>query len=72
MENLANTETRLCKTRGGGGAGNRRKERLLVKAKGQLHDGAHWVLPRHKNADCKRYVKESWLRKKKKKAGLLV
>jgi hypothetical protein len=49
-------------------AGNRKKERVLLQAKGQLHSSAQGVLPRHKNADCKRCVKESWLRKKKKKS----
>jgi hypothetical protein len=49
-------------------AGNQKKERVLLQAKGQLHSDAQGVLPRHKNADCKRCVKESWLRKKKKKS----
>jgi hypothetical protein len=58
-------KTELCMTQE---AGNRKKERVLLQAKGQLHSGAQGVLPRHKNADCKRCVKESWLRKKKKKS----
>jgi hypothetical protein len=60
---------------GGGGAGNRKKEKVLLRAKGQLYGGAQGVLPRHKNADCKRCVKESGPRKKKKKSetiGLIV
>jgi hypothetical protein len=55
-------KTGLCKTRG---AENRKKEKVLLRAKGQLHGGAQGVLPRHKNADCKRFIKESWPRKKK-------
>jgi hypothetical protein len=42
----------------------------MLQAKGQLHGGAQRVLPRHKNADCKRCVKESGSRKKKKKSGI--
>jgi hypothetical protein len=38
----------------------------MLQAKGQLHGGAQGVLLRHKNADCKRCVKESWLRKEKR------
>jgi hypothetical protein len=37
---------------------------VLVQAKGQLHGGAQGVLPRHKNTDSKRCIKESWPRKK--------
>jgi hypothetical protein len=37
---------------------------VLLQAKGQLHNGAQGVLPRHKNVDCKRCIKESWPRKK--------
>jgi hypothetical protein len=51
----------------GGGAGNRKKENVLLQAKGKLHGGAQGVLPGHKNADCKRCVKKSWPRKKKKR-----
>jgi hypothetical protein len=36
---------------------------VLLQAKGQLYGGAQGVLPRQ-NADCKRCIKESWLRKK--------
>jgi hypothetical protein len=36
---------------------------VLLQAKGQLHGGAQGVLPRHKNTDCKRCVKDSWPRK---------
>jgi hypothetical protein len=61
-------KTRLCKTRG---AGNRKKEMVLLQAKGQLRGGAEGVLPRHKNADCKRCVKESWPGKKKRKSGTI-
>jgi hypothetical protein len=58
----------LCKTRG---ARNWKKEKVLLQAKGQLHGGAEGVLRRHKNADCKRCVKESWSRKKKRKIGTI-
>jgi hypothetical protein len=37
---------------------------VLLQAKGHLHGGAKGVLPRHKNIDCKRCIKESWSRKK--------
>jgi hypothetical protein len=37
---------------------------VLLQAKGQLYGGAQGVLQRHKNADCKRCIKESWPRKK--------
>jgi hypothetical protein len=43
----------------------------MLQAKGQLHGGAQGVLPRYKNANWKRYVKESWLRKKKRKRGTI-
>jgi hypothetical protein len=43
------------------GARNWKKEKVLLQAKGQLHGGAQGVLPRHKNADCERCIKESWL-----------
>jgi hypothetical protein len=46
-----------------GGARNRKKENVLLQAKGQLHGGAQGVLPRHKNVDCKRCIKESWPKK---------
>jgi hypothetical protein len=52
-------------------ARNWKKKKVLLQAKGQLHGGAQVVLPRHKNADCKRCVKESWSRKKKKKSGTI-
>jgi hypothetical protein len=45
------------------GAGNWKKKNVLLQAKGQLHSGAQGVLPRHKNADYKRCIKESWPRK---------
>jgi hypothetical protein len=41
---------------------------VLLQAKGQLHGGAQGVLPRHKNTDCKRYVKECWPIKNKRKS----
>jgi hypothetical protein len=74
-ENSANVENRVMQHSSGGGAGNRNKEKVLPQAKGWLHGGAQGVLPRHKNADCKRCVKESWLRKKKRKSmniGLII
>jgi hypothetical protein len=37
---------------------------VLQQAKGQFHGGAQGILPKHKNAYCKRCVKESWPRKK--------
>jgi hypothetical protein len=46
-------------------------EKVLLQAKGQLHCGAQGVLPRYKNADCKKCVKESCLRKKKRKNGTI-
>jgi hypothetical protein len=55
----------LCKTRG---AVNQKKEKVLLQAKGQLDAGAQGVLPRHKNAECKRCVKEGWPRKMKRKS----
>jgi hypothetical protein len=61
-------KTGLCKTQE---AGNWKKERVFLQAKGQLHGGAQGVLPRHKKTDCKRCIKESWLRKKKKKSGTI-
>jgi hypothetical protein len=70
MENLANTENWVMHDLGGG-AGNQKKEKELLQAKGQLHGRAQGVLPRHKNADCKRCVKESWPRKKKRKSGTI-
>jgi hypothetical protein len=70
LENLANTENRVMQD-SGGGAGNRKKKRVLLQAKGQLHGGAQGVLPRHKNTNCKRCIKERWLRKKKKKSGTI-
>jgi hypothetical protein len=44
---------------------------VLLQAKDQLHGGARRVLPRHKNTDCKRSIKESWPRKKKRKSGII-
>jgi hypothetical protein len=41
-------------------------EKVLLQAKVQLRGGAKEVLPRHKNVDCKKCVKESWPRKKEK------
>jgi hypothetical protein len=68
MENLANTKNRVMQD---SGVGNRKKEKVLLQAKGQCHGGAQGVLPRHKNADCKRCIKESWPRKKKRKSGTI-
>jgi hypothetical protein len=77
-QSLTNTESRVTKNSAnmenwvmqdsGGGAGNRKKEKVLLQAKGWLHGGAQEVLPRHKNAECKRCAKESWPRKKKRKS----
>jgi hypothetical protein len=53
------------------GARNQKKENVLLQAKGQLHGGAQGVLARHKNARCKRCIKESWPRKKKRKSGII-
>jgi hypothetical protein len=68
MENLANTKNRVMQDSRGGGGRNQKKEEVLLQVKGQLHGGAQGVLPIHKNADCKRCVKESWPRKKKRKS----
>jgi hypothetical protein len=68
-ENLANTKNRVMQDLG---VGNRKKENVMLQAKGQLHGGAQGVLPRHKNAYCKRCVKESWSRKKKRKSRAIV
>jgi hypothetical protein len=58
-------KTGLYRTRG---ARNQKNEEVLLQAKGQLHSGSQGVLPRHKNANCKRCVRESWPRKKKRKS----
>jgi hypothetical protein len=79
MENLANTESRVTENLVNtenpiiqdSGARNQKKEKVLLQAKVQLHGGAHGVLPRHKNTYCKRCVKESWSRKKKRKSGAI-
>jgi hypothetical protein len=68
MENSVNTENRVMQD---SGATNRKKKKVLLQTKGQLHSGAHGVLPRHKNTDCKRCIKESWLRKEKRKSGTI-
>jgi hypothetical protein len=79
MENLANMESwvtensidmenRVIQV---SGARNRMKEKVLLEAKGQVHGGAQGELPRHKNVDCKRCIKESWSRKKKRKSGTI-
>jgi hypothetical protein len=61
-------KTGLYRTRG---ARNRKKEKVLLQAKGQLYSGSQGVLPRHKNIDYKRCIKESWPRKKKRKGGTI-
>jgi hypothetical protein len=71
MENPVNRENQVMHD-SGGGARNKKEEKVLLQGKGQLHGGAQGVLPRHKNADCKRCIKESWLRKRRGRAGLLV
>jgi hypothetical protein len=70
-ESLANTEKRVMQDSGGGGVRNQKKENVLLQAKGQLHGGGQEVLPRHKNADCKRCVEENWPRRKKRKSGTI-
>jgi hypothetical protein len=55
-------KTGLYRTRG---ARNQKKKKVPLEAKVKLHGGAQGLLPRHKNADCKRCDKESWPRKKK-------
>jgi hypothetical protein len=67
-ENSANTENHVLQD---SRVGNREKEKMLLQAKGQLYGGAQGVLPRHKNVDCKRSVKEIWARKKKRKSGTI-
>jgi hypothetical protein len=69
-ENSATTENQVMQDSGGGG-GDQKKEKVLLLAKGQLYSGAQGVLPRHKNANCKRCIKESWPRKKKRKSGTI-
>jgi hypothetical protein len=79
-ENSAHTESRVIENsvdienwviqESGGGARNRKMEKVLLQAKGQLHGGAQGVLPRHKNTNFKRCIKESWPRKKKGKSEL--
>jgi hypothetical protein len=61
-------KTELCKTQG---IGNQKKEKVLLQAKCQQHGGVQGVLPRQKNVDCKRCIKESWSRKKKRKSGII-
>jgi hypothetical protein len=68
IENLVDTENRVIQHLG---ARNWKKEKVLLQAKGQLHGGVQGLLPRHKNADCKRCVKESSLRKNKRKSGAI-
>jgi hypothetical protein len=70
LKNSANTENWLMQDSWGGGRKPEEK-RVFLQAKGQLHGGAQGVFPGHKNADCKRCVKESWPRKKKKKSGTI-
>jgi hypothetical protein len=68
MKNSANTKNRVMQD---SGAENQKKEKVLLQVKGQLHGGSQGVLPRHKNTNCKRCVKESWPRKKKRKSGTI-
>jgi hypothetical protein len=68
MENSVNMENRVMQD---SGARNRKKEKVLIQAKGHLHGGAQGILPRHKNAYCKRCIKESWPREKKRKSGII-
>jgi hypothetical protein len=67
-EDSVNIENRVVQD---SGARNRQKEKVLLQAKGYLHGGAQGVLPKHKNADCKRCVHESWPRKKNRKSGII-
>jgi ribosomal protein L37E len=64
-ENSANTENRVMQDSGGRkpdeGKGAAPRKRLAPQ-------WCQGVLPRHKNTDCKRCVKESWPRKKKRKS----
>jgi hypothetical protein len=79
MENPANTESRVTENsvnienqvmQDSGG-------KKLEERKGAApsnRPAPRWcprVLPRHKNADCKRCIKESWLRKKKRNRGII-
>jgi hypothetical protein len=78
-QNLANTESNVTESLANMGnwvmqdlgVGKQKKGKVLLQAKGQLHGGAQRVLPRHKNAICKRCAKESWPRKKKRKSGTI-
>jgi hypothetical protein len=45
-ENSVNTENQVMQD--SGGAGNQKKENVLLQEKCQLHSGAQGVLPRHK------------------------
>jgi hypothetical protein len=79
MENSANTKSRVTENfvdtknwviQDSGGK-KPKKEKVLLQSKGQLHGGVQGVLPRHKNANCKRCIKESWPREKKRKSGTI-
>jgi hypothetical protein len=79
MENSANTESWVTENfvdtknwviQDSGGK-KPKKEKVLLQSKGQLHGGVQGVLPRHKNTNCKRCIKESWARKKKRKSGTI-
>jgi hypothetical protein len=79
MENSANTKSRVTENfvdtknwviQDSGGK-KTKKEKLLLQSKGQLHGGVQGVLPRHKNANYKRCIKESWPREKKRKSGTI-
>jgi hypothetical protein len=54
-------KTDLHRTRG---AKNQKKEKALLQGRNQLHGGAQGVLPRHKGADYRRYIKRSWRRRR--------
>jgi hypothetical protein len=51
MKNSANMENQVMQDWGGGGAGNQKKEKVLLQAKGQLH-----VVPKGYYQDTKTHV----------------
>jgi hypothetical protein len=53
------------------GVGNRKKEKMLPLAGGQLHGGARGLLPRHKNVSYRSYGKKSWLKRKRRRIGTI-
>jgi hypothetical protein len=63
-------EVGLRKARGGG-AGNRKKEKGMPQAGGQLCGGARGVLPRHKNVSYRSYSEKSLPKRKRRRIGTI-